>query len=146
MKKLMLMAVAALTALSMVPSHASDPVFTESGTILAPAPQTKAIALSATEGLNRCGAPDADLGSTQGVDGHWVTLPADSAGLAAELVSDAVDVDVWFYSEGCTGLYDYTDMATDLTANESGTVPADAAFAIVDLAVGAAANFTFNLY
>jgi hypothetical protein len=144
MKKIMLTAIAAMTALSMVPSQA-DEGFSVSGTIIAPAPQTKAIALSATEGLNPCGAPDPDLGSTQGVDGYWIALPEGSAGLAAAVTSDAVDIDVWYYDEGCGGLYDYNAMATDLTANETGTVPEGAAFAIVDLAVGAAANFTFTL-
>lgn len=154
MKKMLLTAVAALTALSMVPASAA---FSESGLILGSGPSSKVIGGVTELGYSCKNAqaldPDApdEMSNLQGVDGYWIALPADVEGATATLTSTAVDADVWFYNEGCTGLFTDTpgnghyEMATLGTANETGPIPVGAAFAIVDVAVGAAVTFTFSI-
>lgn len=123
--------------------------FTQSGTINGMAPQSKVLFLSATEGQNPCGQPDPDLGDLQGVDGYWFAIPETLGGHAATLTSDSIDMDVWFYNDGCgfIGKTDpnYNSMATDGTANEAGTVPVGAAYVVVDQAIGAHGTFTFSV-
>lgn len=149
MKKILLTAIAALMALSLAPAHADEPQFRQEGQVLLMAPQTKAVSVSATEGLNPCGQPDPDLGDLQGVDGYWFELTGFD-GAAATMTSTAVDADVWFYNEGCAIIKPASDpvaysMATDATANEAGTVPADTFYVVVDVAVGAASSFVFEI-
>lgn len=156
MKKIMLLALAALTALSMVPSQA-DEGFSVSGTILGSGPSSKAVGGVTELGYSCLNAqaldPDApdEMSNLQGVDGYWIALPEGVDGLTGTLVSTAVDADVWFYDEGCTGMFDdvpgngHYEMATLGTANETGPIPVGAAFAIVDVAVGAAVSFTFSI-
>lgn len=152
MKRLPLLLV--LGALVAAPfAHADEHTFfSEDGIVMLPNPTSKAVG-GVTESFNPCGTDDPDLGDLNGVDGHWIELPEGAVGRAATLTSDAVDMDVWFYTgfgTGCALINDDADpsaynMATDLTANEAGTIPAGATFAIVDLAVGANAAFTFEI-
>lgn len=124
------------------PPVAADGGFTVEGTLAVGNPVSKAIG-GLTEFLAPCDPSDPDL---QGLDGFWIALPAEVTETAASMTSDGVDTDVWFYDANCSLLLggESEAMATDLTANENGTVPADAAYAIVDLAVGANASFTFT--
>jgi len=151
MKRLpLLLVLGALVAAPM--AQAEEPFFSQDGVVTAPNPGSKAIG-GLTELLNPCGEEDPDLGDINGLDGFWIELPEGAQGREATLASDARDMDVWFYTgfgTGCTLISDDDDpaaynMATDLTAGESGTIPAAATFVIVDLAVGANAAFTFSI-
>lgn len=130
-------------------ARAEGPSFSVNGEITAPNPTSKLIS-GVTERLNPCGVPDEDAGDLQGFDGYWITLPAAAGGRDAVLVSNAIDADVWFYDATC-GLISENDdptafgMATDATPNETGTIPAAAAHAIVDNAAGAKVLFTFTI-
>lgn len=145
MKKMLLLAIAAVTALSMVPAHAS---FSESGTIAVANPASRVLG-GATEITNPCGAPDPDLGSLQGVDGYWITLPEGAAGLTATLTANAPnDVDAWFYDEGCGLMPSPYPMATTDPApngDEQGVIPDGAFYVVIDLYAGANATFTFSI-
>lgn len=133
-------------------AQADEPFLTVSETVTAPNPTSKAIG-GLTETTNPCGTPDPDLGDINGLDGYWIEMPVGAQGRAATLESNGVDMDVWFYTgEGasCSLISDDDDpiaydMATDGTANEAGTIPALATYAIVDLAIGANAAFTFTI-
>jgi hypothetical protein len=148
MKRLALFAL--LVSLTAAPfAKAETYPWTAEGTILIPGPTGKVIG-GMTELLNPCGAEDPDLGDLQGVDGYWITLPEDAGGHPATLDSDAVDADVWFYNNGCGLVTDDADpiaydMATDATADEAGTIPLAASFAIVDNSLGVNVSFTFTI-
>ena len=107
-----------------------------------------------TEASNPCGQPHERLGDTSGIDGQWVVLPPEAGKRAAVLRTDAIDADVWFYvadaEGGCALIGSNTSehwrsMATAMTADEFGTVPAGATHAIVDVVLGHEVTFTFTL-
>ena len=114
----------------------------ESGTIMAPAPTSIAL-FGITEGefAQTCAMP-----ASQGVDGWVVELPEDfrmGTGLIDVVGTDATgahDLDVYFYDSACGLMVDYS-----LTggADESGAIAPGAAWAVVDLFIGA--NATFEL-
>lgn len=128
------------------------------GTVLLADPATKYL-LGVTETVSPCnGSLDQDVpaGAANGVDGYWIDLLG-YEGHRATLTGSATDapnapgpdLDVWFYDEACGLIGPAADenayhMATS-SSNEFGIVPAGAAFAVVDYAVGApAATFTFT--
>jgi hypothetical protein len=148
MRKLALAAlvvVAWAVVVSIVPARAS---VAGSGTILVPGPSSKAVG-GVTELLAPCLPGD----PLQGFDGFWLAIPG-TGGHAATLASDptrgALDLDVYFYDASCRIITAARDpnaygMATPLTASERGTIPSAAAWAVVDLAAGANASFTFTV-
>lgn len=111
--------------------------FSESGTIQVPAPQSQYIG-GITENFASCSVDE----NFQGVDGWWIQLPSWAPGAQAQMTSTAIDMDVWFYDSNCRWIGDYV-MATP-EPNEEGTIPADAAWAIVYLYTGQDADFTFT--
>lgn len=153
MKKILLAAIAALTALSLVPANA-EPTFSETGTVLVGDPVSRRYG-GVTETASPCNGsvdPDVPSGLGQGIDGYWIQLPEGSSGSTATLVTntEGADFDAWFYTEGCsllTGAENYTMATTDPAPNgdEEGVIPEDAAWVAVDLYVGAAASFTFSI-
>jgi hypothetical protein len=112
-------------------------------------------------------------GNFNGADGWWIKLPSGAPGKAATLTyvlvpspasaAIAVDMDVWFYTANCSLITSEQDdnafsMATlppttedkdgnpTLRTLEAGTIPAGAAFAIVDFVAGGNnAPFTFSI-
>lgn len=159
MRRLLL---AALVALVLpVSAQASHPsAFTQTGLIAVGNPGTRTIG-GATEVVSPClGSIDQDVpaGAAQGTDGYWFEIPEAVRGHAATLVAAAPnDVDAWFYDENCTLIkpsgtgpvdpdaYSMASLSPEPDGNESGKIPAAAAWAVVDLYVGAAATFTFNV-
>lgn len=153
MRKILLAALVAMTALSLVPANA-EPTFSVTGTVLVGDPVSRRYG-GVTETVSPCNGsvdPDVPPGLGQGIDGYWIQLPEGSAGSTATLVTNTAgaDFDGWFYTEGCallTGAANYTLATTDPAPNgdEEGVIPEDAAWVAVDLYVGAAASFTFSI-
>lgn len=90
------------------------------------------------------------LGPSQndGIDGVWITLDVVSTGVqtAGVVVTDdsgLSDFDVYFYDSGGSYIRD-TSCAASFGPSESCAVPVDAAFAIVDLFLGAQGGFSFT--
>lgn len=145
MRKLMLAAAAVAVFGTFAPSQAGiETVTLVEGDILIGNPGSKALG-GAAELWDECGA-SADL---QGVDGLWFEVPEEGARqkAPATLVTTgdtAIDVDVWWYTSDCSLILEPEDvayeMATDLEANEEGHIPENAAYGIVDFAIGAAAH------
>ncbi len=135
-------------------AHAAGPK-TFSGTILVGDPVT-----SVTGGVSETGRTLNPTGSgpdcvsaqpTDGVDGLFFDV-SDYAGQAAVLadVNDSAgvnDLDVWFYDATCSVIGSYAAMATDPApgVGETGVVPDNAAYAVVDLFAGANASFTLTV-
>ncbi|HVL33836.1 MAG TPA: hypothetical protein VM600_09690 [Actinomycetota bacterium] len=149
---------------TMVPAAADHGAgtFVQKGTILVGDPVTRSYG-GVAEQVSPClGTMDQDIpeGIAQGVDGYWFALPEGIAGHAATLTAPAPnDVDAWFYDEFCQliqppggsgpGAKDpdaYSMASVDPlpNGNEEGRIPAAAAYVVVDLYVGAAAEFTFT--
>ena len=151
MRKVLLAAIAAATALSMAPASANT--FEESGTILVANPVSRLFGGVSEIGSPCNGsppeAPEVPPGTFQGVDGFWIELPADSGGMTATLTAAAPnDVDGWFYDEGCNLMPSPYPLATTNpipNGNEQGVIPEGAAWVAVDLYTGANATFTFTI-
>jgi hypothetical protein len=118
--------------------------FEASGTLAVPAPT--AIALKGlTEAEFTIANECASAPVTQGVDGYVVEIPADfrSGTATVEVLgadtTGAYDLDVYFYDASCGLLEPYM---TD-GADASGAIPPGAAWAVIELFVGA--NATFDL-
>lgn len=154
-KMLMASVVLAAIALPAAADHgAAD--FTATGTILVGNPITRVIG-GVTENVSPCGGSiDQDVpdGISNGVDAAWIELPEGSGGHAATLTADGDnDVDAWFYDAGCALIQPsadenaYSMSSVDLEPNgdEEGIIPAVAAWAAIDLYVGANATFTFTI-
>lgn len=145
-----LLAAAALAVLAASAPAAAEDVFVAAGAIARANPASKSFA-GITERTNPCGQPHPVLGDVGGLDGAWIALPEYGPGRPARLRTDALDADVWFYrmDAGACVLIDGGDgwnaMATDLTPNEDGIIPAEAAYAIVDVALGDGVAFTFAI-
>lgn len=157
MKKILLTAVTAMIALSMLPASATHgESFVATGTIAVADPASRQYGGVTEQGSPCLGSidPDVPAGIFQGVDAVWVALPLESEGHAATLTSTAPnDVDAWFYDEGCTLIKPaadpnaYSMATTDPAPNgdEEGIIPVGAAWVAVDLYVGAAAPFTLTI-
>ncbi|HVL33835.1 MAG TPA: hypothetical protein VM600_09685 [Actinomycetota bacterium] len=143
---------ALLLAAIAVPAQAEDP-FTVSGTITAMNPASTRLG-GVTEIVSPCGGsvdPEIPDGATQGLDGFWFALPDGGLpGQTATLTSNGIDVDVWWYDAGCSGIFAAAtpgsrDMVTPLTANEKGRVPDAAQYGIVDVVAGFNTAFTISI-
>lgn len=91
-----------------------------------------------SEIIEACGGS----GEANGIDGLAFDVPAEALLRPATLVTSGglgIDADVYWYDSAC-GLLEEYDMANLGEANESGIVPADAAYGVVDLIIGAAVN------
>ncbi len=139
------------------------PDWTASGEILLPSPGSRAIG-GVTELASPCmGSIDPDVpdGAAQGLDGYWIEIPEGAGGHAATLTADAPnEVDAWFYDLDCNLIRPPSSMSAgpkdehaysmagsgDLPeGDKAGTIPAEAAFAAVDLYLGFNATFTFTI-
>jgi len=82
----------------------------------------------------------------QGVDGHWVQLAGQTqADLVQTANADISDLDIYFYTAEC-GFVAGASLATDaIGGGESGPIPAEAGYLIVDAFIGAGAGFDLTL-
>jgi hypothetical protein len=162
MKRLALIPLLILAAA--VPSLAAntDPAddFVATGTITAGNPGTKKLGGIAEIGSPCMGSidPDVPAGTFNGLDGAWVALGENWSGAEAKLTAaplDAValtlnDVDAWFYDDACALIGPSVDHAAYHMATsgltEYGVIPTGAAWVAIDLADGAAAEYTFTVY
>jgi hypothetical protein len=128
-------------ALVAVPlSQGGHGTFTASDSFLPPGNTTTKLVGGVSETVAGC-----DPGSAaDGLDGFWYDITG-YGGHAFSLSVDAtLDADTWFYDSGC-GFESSGDGAENLIGGaEAGTVPADAAFVIVDNAGGFGA-FTITI-
>ncbi|MFP5224056.1 MAG: hypothetical protein ACLGH3_00640 [Actinomycetota bacterium] len=137
MKKML--AAAMLAAFAAAPMAAqAEPVVLAEGNILVGNPNG-AVTGGVTEILEAC---NFGTGELQGVDGIAFEVPVEALNRPAALATSgaaAIDVDVYWYDSAC-GLIEDFSMGTLGEANESGTVPADAAYGVVNLIIGADAD------
>lgn len=116
--------------------------FEESGTIAIPAPSSLVLG-GVTEIEFTIAHGCASLPASQGVDGHVVEVPEEFRAGDATLevlgsdATGAYDLDVYFYDAGCGLMEPYMTDGVD----PSGAIPPGAAWAVVDLLVGANASF-----
>lgn len=131
MKKILLTAAVLAMALMSVPAHA-DGDFVAEGHILI------------GDLFSPVGSLTQDCtGDTNGVDTFTVALPEGSGGAAITATADGDinDVDLYFYDAGCN----FLDESLAAAGDESGEVPADAAFVEADLFIGANANIVITV-
>jgi hypothetical protein len=137
MKKMIAAAMLAAFAVAPMTAQAEDVVMAE-GMILVGNPNG-AVLGGASEILEAC---NFGTGEFQGIDGIAFEVDVPALGKNAALATSgaaAIDADVYWYDSACGLIEDYS-MAELGSANESGTVPLDAAYGVIDLIVGANAD------
>lgn len=133
MKKLI--GAAMLAAITVAPMAQANEVVLAEGTILIGNPGGL-LPGGVSEILEGCGF---GTGEFNNIDGIAFVVPGEALNRAATLTITGqfgVDADVYWYTAAC-GLVDDFTMANTLQANETGVVPADAAYGVIDLIVGA---------
>ena len=141
MKRFALLACAGLVALAPGFARADEPI---TGSILVGNPGTQ------FGGVSETAAPCLPGDDLDGIDGAWVELPEDAGGkvltvTATDDMAALQDLDVYFYGAGCEYMADTALNAEGSGVAETGEVPAEATFAIVDLFTGANATFSLTL-
>lgn len=120
----------AVSLFTMVPaaSASHDETFEEDGEILAGQPGT-GLGVGAAE-LGAACDTDSDL---NGVDGQWHNITGFAEHEFELTMDDTLDVDVFFYDADCSWINaDSTGAEGFVGQTEDGTVPANAAFAVVN--------------
>ena len=128
-------ALVAAASLAAVPAIADE----YSGSIFIGHPVT-AVAGGIDENLGGCnGIAD------PGIDGQWFDLRNEAPGSFAILdPDDSLDADAWFYTASCGFIDDDVLARQFVGAAETGTVPAGAAYVVVDGYAGTG-NFTLTI-
>lgn len=131
-------------------AHAAD--FVRNGLILVPAPVNHLeLELPPVKGVTETMAPCNPSSLLQGGDGYWIQLPSSAPGRQASVTDGSVlnDADAYFYNAACQFI-PYLGMAQVLAIGldlpEVGTVPAGAAWVVVNLRMGAYAPITFTVF
>lgn len=112
---------------------------TFSGTITAGHPAT-GVGVGVTE-LGAACDTEADL---NGVDGHWFDVAAYDGWTFVLTMDATLDADVWFYDASCTPIDDGSGAKGIIGVQETGKVPSNAAYAIVNGYAGTG-SFTLKL-
>ncbi len=119
--------------------------FEAEGSMAIPNPSTIAIGgITESEftSVHECGA----MPTSQGVDGFVIEVPEEyrsgtaMVNVAGSDTTGQYDMDVYFYDAGCSLMEPYMTDGVD----PAGYIPPGAAWAVVDLWVGANASFTFT--
>lgn len=122
----------ALSLFTIAPTALADHgTFEATGEILVGNPSTGVIG-----GVTELAAP-CDTGSDlNGFDGQWHDISGFSDHAFVLDPADTLDADVWFYNASCGFISNSTGAQAFIGANENGTVPENATFAVVDGFVG----------
>ncbi|PSG98256.1 hypothetical protein BRD56_01290 [Thermoplasmatales archaeon SW_10_69_26] len=133
---------AAASLLTMAPAAVAGhgETFEEDGEILLGQPGT-----NAGVGVTELGAACDTESELNGVDGQWYAIDGFDDHDFELTMDDTLDVDMYFYTTECEFIDDGFDGAEAfLGGTEDGTVPSEAAFAVVDGFAGTG-DFTLSI-